>query len=268
MNQKPRSDSKPSAVDIAKNLSFAIAFFILCFLPGKGFSDNVVVGFGIDKPPFVIGSSKKGLEIDIFREALAYRGHTLEVVHLPNKRLQKALLSIQGIDAVATVRQVPGDGLYYVDDFIYFDNYAISRKQDNLKISKVSDLVGHSIVAWKNAYRDLGATFEELFQPDPPKSYKKYYIEHNSQTRQNEMFWRGRSQIIVVDKTVFEWHRKQLSEKYDTTAEVVYHSIFSGKTYFQAAFKSRELAKDFEEGLEHIKKTGVYDDLYKKYTGT
>ncbi|MBB3060172.1 substrate-binding periplasmic protein [Microbulbifer rhizosphaerae] len=266
MNQKHHSGGKRSAVDITKKLSFIIAFFILCLLSDKGFSENVVVGFGIDKPPFVIGSSKKGLEIDIFREALAYKGHTLEVVHLPNKRLQKALLTIQGIDAVATVRQVPGDGLYYVDDFVYFDNYAISRKKDNLKINKVSDLVGNSIVAWENAYRDLGATFEELFQPVPPKPYKKYYIEHSSQKGQNEMFWRGRSQIIIVDKAVFEWHRKQLGKKYDTTAEIVYHSIFSGKTYFQAAFKSKELAKDFEEGLKHIKRTSMYDHLYKKYT--
>lgn len=249
-----------------KKSRILIALIMLFLLPGPVFSEEVVVGFGIDKPPFVIGSSRAGLEIDIFREALAHKGHTLKVAHLPNRRLQRALRIMQGIDAVATVREVPGDGLYYVDNFVYFDNYAISRKKDNLKINEISDLKGRSIVAWQNAYRDLGATFERLFEPGKSTPYNKDYMEHSSQEGQNAMFWKGRVEVIIIDKTIFEWYRNHLSRKYDTTADVVYHPIFSGRTDFQVAFKRRELAEDFEEGLNHIKETGVYEELYEKYT--
>lgn len=231
----------------------------------KAWSDEFTVGFGQDKPPFVIGKTKTGLEIDIFREALAYKGHTLNVFHMPNKRLQRALIDTQDIDAVATVRQVPGDGLYYVDEFMYFDNYAISKVRDDLEINEVSDLIGLSIITWQNAYRDLGPDFENAFQPNPPEAYKSLYKEHHSQEGQSLMFWEDRAQVIVIDKTIFGWYSKQLSGETDTSPEVVYHPIFSGRTYFQAAFRNEQLAKDFEEGLENLKSTGRYDELYHKY---
>ena len=229
-------------------------------------AEQLHVGFGQEKPPFVIGKSLTGLEVDIFREALAFKGHKMIVGHMPNKRLQIALTTMEEVDAVATVRQIPGDGLYYVDDFMYFDNYAITKKRDQLRINKISDLVGHSIVAWQNAYRDLGSEFEELFKPDPPKPYKSLYREAHSRKNQNGMFWLWRTEVIVIDKTIFAWYRKQLSKGFDTTPEVTFHPIFSGKTYFQAAFKNQNLARDFEAGLKHIKNTGLYDQLYQKYT--
>ncbi len=249
-----------------KSVSVLFALFSLFFMfPAKSLANELRVGFGQDKPPFVIGRTKTGLEIDIFREALAYKGHSLEVHHMPNKRLQIALLNNQDIDAVATVRQIPGDGLYYVDEFIYFDNYAISKAEDNLEINEVSDLMGMSVVAWQNAYRDLGPEFERIFRPNPPEEYKNLYTEHASQEGQNLMFWRNRAEVIVIDRTIFGWYRQQLNEVADTTPEVTFHSIFSGKTYFQAAFKDEELARDFEEGLEYLKVTGRYAQLYNEY---
>ena len=252
---------------ILKNVNIALALSSILFvLPAKGLADELRVGFGQDKPPFVIGKSKTGLEIDIFREALAYKGHSMEVNHMPNKRLQIALLENPDIDAVATVRQDAGDGLYYVDEFMYFDNYAISKMEDNLDINNVSDLKGKSVITWQNAYRDLGPEFEETFKPNPPEEYKSKYREHPSQEGQNLMFWGDRAEVIVIDKTIFGWYRQQLSDRTDTTPEVAFHSIFSGRTYFQAAFKSEALAQDFEEGLMHLKETGRYDELYNKYT--
>lgn len=249
-----------------KNVNVLFALFSLFFIfPATGWTNELRVGFGQDKPPFVIGRTKSGLEIDIFREALAHKGHSMEVHHMPNKRLQIALLNKQDLDAVATVRQVPGDGLYYVDEFIYFDNYAISKVEDNLEINEVSDLIGRRVVTWQNAYRDLGPEFESIFQPNPPEEYKNLYTEHASQEGQNLMFWGGRAEVIVVDRTIFGWYRQQLSEETDTTPEVTFHDIFSGRTYYQAAFKSEELARDFEEGLKYLKLTGRYAQLYNEY---
>lgn len=246
------------------NLLIAVIGMILTF-SAKIWSDELTIAFGQDKPPFVIGKTKTGLEIDIFREALEYKGHSMKVLHLPNRRLQRALIAENEIDGVATVRQVPGDGLYYVEKFVYFQNYAITKARDGLEINKVADLIGLSVVAWQNAYRDLGPEFESAFQPYPPEEYKKLYRELHSQESQHLMFWKNRAKVIVTDKTIFEWYRKQLGKELNTTPEVIYHSIFSGKTYFQAAFRSEQLAKDFDEGLKHIKNKGRYNQLYNKY---
>lgn len=247
-----------------RNVLIAVIGMILIF-SDQVWSDELTIAFGQDKPPFVIGKTKTGLEIDIFREALEYKGHSMKVLHLPNRRLQRALIVEEEIDGVATVRQVPGDGLYYVEEFIHFHNYAITKTRDGLEINKVADLIGLSIVAWQNAYRDLGPEFESAFQPYPPEEYKNLYRELHSQESQNLMFWKNRAKVIVIDKTIFGWYRKQLGKEYDTTPKVTYHSIFSGKTYFQAAFKSEKLAKEFDEGLKHIKNTGRYNQLYNKY---
>lgn len=257
---------KLQKVNNLNGLKIFIAFFSLIFLLNiQSLAKELIIGFGQNKAPFVIGKTKQGLEIDIFREALAYKGHTMKVNHFSNRRLEKALINMEEIDAVATVKIIPSNGLYYVDKFIYFNNYAISKKKDNLKIEEFSDLKGLSIAIWQNAHQDLGAEFEKLFKQKPFKQYKKLYYEHHFQNSQNMMFWKGRVQVIIVDKTIFNWYRKHLSKEHDTTSEVTFHSIFPKRTYFQVAFKSKSLARDFEEGLKYIKRTGRYNQLYQKY---
>ena len=49
------------------------------FIASNAFAKDVVIGFGKNKAPFVIKETGEGLEIDIFREALAFKGHTLVI---------------------------------------------------------------------------------------------------------------------------------------------------------------------------------------------
>jgi len=221
------------------------------------------IAHGQDKPPFVFGQDQRGLEIDIMREALAYKGHSIEVVHASNKRLQVALQTM-GVDGVATVRK-SDDSNFYSDDYITFENYAISRESENLKLDKVSDLKGHSIVAWQNAYRDLGPEFEATFNPDVKEPYLRNYMELASQRSQNAMFWLRRAEVIVVDRTIFLWYRKELAKEIDTSAPVRFHNLFPSRTHFQAAFKSQQIRDDFNQGLRHLRESGRYQLLYDYY---
>jgi len=224
---------------------------------------DLVIAHGLDKPPFVFGSDMHGLEIDIVREALAYKGHSMQVVHVPNKRLQVAIQTA-GVDGAATVREAH-DGSYYSDDFITFENYAITRRSAGIRLDGVNDLKGHSVVAWQNAYRDLGSEFEAAFNPDVKEPYLEGYSELASQRSQNMMFWFGRAQVIIVDKTIFLWYQKDLTKEIDTSAEVVFHNIFPRRTHFQVAFKERAIRDDFNEGLRHLRKTGRYQHLVDAY---
>ncbi|MDD5754515.1 MAG: transporter substrate-binding domain-containing protein [Methylococcales bacterium] len=227
-------------------------------------AQEITVGFAQDRSPFVIGQTDQGLEIEIFRAALADKGHTVKVVNIPKKRLWRLSDSIAALDAVATVMPVANDGLYYVNGFIYFDAYAFTKVSDNLTINKISDLKGLETIAWENAYKSMGAGFEKLFQPEPKEDYKKHYSEKN-QKIQNLMFWENRVQVIIVDRIIFAWHRKQLQNKIDTSAEIKMHPIFPRKTY-AAAFKDKKIADNFAVGLAKIKKSGLYAQLYRNYT--
>jgi len=224
---------------------------------------DLLIAHGLDKPPFVFGSEQRGLEVDIMREALAYKGHTMRVVHIPNKRLQVAIQTA-GVDGAATVREA-NDGSFYSDDFITFENYAITRRAAAIRLDSVVDLKGHSIAAWQNAYRDLGADFEAAFKPDPKSVYLKSYFELPSQRSQNLMFWHDRAEVIIVDKTIFLWYRKDLAKEVDTSADVVFHNLFPRRTHFQAAFKDRRIRDDFNAGLRHLRETGRYQQLVDAY---
>lgn len=220
---------------------------------------ELVIAFGIDKPPFVFGQEQRGLEIDIVREALKYKGYTIKVMHAPNYRLQAAVKEM-GVDGAATVREAD-DGAFYSENYIGFENYAISKQRDHLKIGSVSDLQGKSLVAWENAYRDLGPEFAALFNPGVKDGYLRRYHEVASQREQNLMFWRGKAQVLIVDKTIFLWYRKILAKDADTTPEVEFHDIFPIRTYFQVAFKDAKVRDDFNAGLRYIRSTGKYQEL-------
>tara|TARA_R110001592_G_scaffold68269_3_gene209131 strand:+ start:9797 stop:10567 length:771 start_codon:yes stop_codon:yes gene_type:complete len=225
---------------------------------------EVVIGFGKNKAPFVIQETGQGLEIDIFREALAFRGHTLSIVHVDNKGLLTALIS-QRVDGVATARDSERR-FCEVDKFIEFDNVAISLKSRNVKVGSVKDLKAYNLVAWENAYQDLGSEFNRLFKPDAQGLLPVGYFEHRNQEAQNAMFWAGRADLIVVDKTIFAWYKKQLSTQYLTDQPLDTHMIFGKKTYFPALFSDEVLCEDFRAGLENLKKVNRYQQLFEEYT--
>ncbi|GGD70543.1 substrate-binding periplasmic protein [Lacimicrobium alkaliphilum] len=239
---------------------------LLSFLLFSTFSqsERLTVAFGIDKPPYVMGQTRTGLEIDIFREALAVKGHDLLVVHLSNNKLQRALEAIPQLDAVTTQKPVSGSPWHFVDEFTYYHNFALSRQAANLQIEQVSDLVNYQVIAFEGASQYLGAEFRQLFARDG--SHNRDYRETASQRRQMAMFWTDKAEVVIADKTVFDWYRQSMDMQLDTHEPVSYHDVFPGKTWYGVHFRDARLARDFEEGLAKIKASGLYDLLYQNYT--
>lgn len=232
----------------------------------KLMSKEIDIAFGQNRPPYVFHELGvwKGIEIDIVREALRFKGHSFNnEIHVVNKRLKRAV-STMGFDASVAVQQQE-DGTYYSDFFITYINYAISRKKDNLIINDIKDLSKYTTVAWQNAYINLGEEYESYFGPNIEDTIQRKYAEFGDQERQNAFFWIGRAQVIVVDKFVFDWFRSKLSVTYDTSDEVVYHDIFPSHTYYQVNFKNKSLRDDFNKGLQHLRDTGQYQEIIKKY---
>ncbi|ALS99808.1 substrate-binding periplasmic protein [Lacimicrobium alkaliphilum] len=227
-------------------------------------SERLTVAFGIDKPPFVMGQTRTGLEIDIFREALAVRGHDLLVVHLSNNKLQRALEAVPQLDAVTTQKPLPDSPWHFVDEFTYYHNFAISRQTDHLQIEQISDLTNYKVIAFEGAGQFLGPDFRRLFARDG--SHTRHYQEIASQRRQMAMFWTGKAEVVVADRTVFDWYRQRMDMQLHTDEPVSYHDIFPGKTWYGVYFRDAGMARDFAEGLAEIKASGLYDLLYQNYT--
>jgi polar amino acid transport system substrate-binding protein len=89
--------------------------------------------------------------------------------------------------------------------------------------------------------------------------------EFVDQKTQSRYFWQGRCEVIVIDRTIFEWMRKSLSAELDTSAEVTYHDIFKAKTNYQVRFASRSLRDKFNVGLRALHASGDYDRIVTSY---
>ena len=229
-------------------------------------AEDLRVAFGQARPPFVHeeGGAWKGFEIDIVREALAHRGHTIKSKrHVSNARLAREVAT--GGKDVAVSVQKTGDGTAYSEVFVEYRNYAISRSRDSLTIESIQDLPKYRPVAWQNAYLALGPSYAALFGPEAKGSHLRGYREFADQKAQSAYFWKGRANLILVDKTIFEWFRSQLAGDYETSVDVTYHAIFGEGTPFYVAFRSEKIRDDFNAGLAHLRSSGRYDELVAAY---
>jgi len=225
-------------------------------------AEKLTVGFGFAKPPFVFAKTPKdqddlrGIELEIMRQALAERGHSFDVRYMTYNRLSLSLKTGK-IDAAATVRPEL-EGVYYSDNFVYFHNVAITRKSDNIRLDRLSDLKTRKIIAWQGATKDLGASFNEVANLAP------LYRELADQGKQVKLFLRGRVNTIVIDRNIFSYWAKNYGE---APQRYMYHPLFGGRTNFAVGFIKKSWRDDFNWGLRILKKSGRYDALYTKYSG-
>jgi polar amino acid transport system substrate-binding protein len=228
---------------------------------------EITAAFGIDKPPFSFRDDNgvdTGIEVDIVRAALKEAGHTLRVRIVPNARLP-LLVKAGDADLAATVMGEDGGGLYFSDPYIVFENYAISKRARNVVVNSIADLGKYSFVIWQNGWRDLGPEFETAYRPDAQSRMRPNYNETNSQALQNKMFWADRVDLIIVDRTIFGWYRRELTSWIKTDDSLVFHDIFKTVTRFPVAFHDKKLRDQFNAGLKKIRADGTYQKIYDKY---
>jgi len=224
---------------------------------------DLTIGFSLDTPPYVMDHACKGIEIEIVRAALELKGYSFKPKQMTYRELEDAVVKDK-LDAAATVIE-KDDGTYYSANYISFRNVAITRLSDAISIDTIADLPGKSIVAWEDAYQDLGPQYQSLFSPEVTEPYRDKYREIADQADQVELFWEKDAQVIVIDESIMAWYTQQLREEIDTSAELVYHRIFPEKTEFRISFRDRQVRDDFNAGLKEIRKNGVYQKIYDKY---
>ena len=241
-----------------------VTFFLLSFANAQelkiGKTKTVNILFGSNKPPFVFGTSTlKGSEIDIVKEAFKFTNYTTNISQGKKDKLEKTLHQKNNIDAVATISK-KNDGLFYSDTISVYENYVITRKEDNIKINSIEDLKNINFVIWKNGYKDLGDKFYKLYNPHTGK-YKKSYHDTKTQKSDMMMFFSKKVDAIIVDKAIFNWYKMYFKESSNYT----FYHILKTKKEYPVALKDKKIRDDFNIGLRKLKKTGRYDQIIKFY---
>jgi polar amino acid transport system substrate-binding protein len=224
--------------------------------PRDGPKQELVVAISPDIPPYVMEKATSGLQIDLIRRAMP--DYELEFIQMPYGRLQEAIAKKKA-DVAVGVQPEDGGG-HYSKNFITFANFAISKRADKLKIRKVADLNGYDVLAWQDAYRELGSDFERMFSPGGTD--RENYREYADQKEQVRRFWKSDGKVAVIDRAIFSHFTKELGF---TTADATSHSIFRRVTNFKAAFADEAVRDDFNDGLDELCESGKYKKLLTRY---
>lgn len=234
--------------------------FLIIFvaLTANAFAKEIKVAVGLALPPYFISEDNSGMEYEIVKEALAYKGHTIKTIYVPFARVTKELENYS-VDAAATVNSSSGlKGVYYSESHITYQNVAIALKKNNFVINSIQDLGKYSIVGFQNATSYLGENFAKI-----AKSNEKY-IEIANQEAQTRMLFTGRADVLVGDINIFKYYREKISGS-DKQQEISIYQLFTPVKY-SCAFASEDLKNDFDQGLKKLKSSARYNEIIKKYT--
>lgn len=216
------------------------------------------VAISVDIAPYVMQNGMSGIEVDIATQALP--GYQLIFIQMPYEKLQTAVAEDQADVALGVQKFKDEEGIFYSNDFIDFVNSAITKKSAGLKIENITNLADHKVLAWQDAYLELGPDFKTLFSPDSPQ--RKNYVEVADQSDQVKQFWEAKADVIVIDRSIFNAISQSTGHK---LSEVEYHAIFPETTYFKASFQEPDVRDAFNAGLSKLCQSGDYAKLLKKY---
>jgi polar amino acid transport system substrate-binding protein len=162
---------------------------------------SLIIAFSLDRPPFIFQQKERGIEVDIIRHALALRGYEVQPVFLSNRELNLELARRNNpLDAAATINtELDIDGLYYSDDYIRYQNIAVSLASKQIRLNSIEDLANYTVAAWKGAQHDVGEPFKSIVQQSSPHQY----FEYNDQERHNLELWRSIVDVLVIDRSLW-----------------------------------------------------------------
>ena len=237
-------------------------------LPLLSKADELRVSFNTDKPPFAFvdqAGNITGIEVDVMREAIQRAGHSMKAMRVSKARLLATVTSAEA-EIAASVQGVDTEDLYFSDDFIHYQNYAISRKASKLSIDKITDLDRYHFVIWQRGWADLGEEFKKKYHPDHLGQFPQNYSQGSTQEAQVRIFFAKRVEVIVIDSTIFQWYRGQLAKSgLLVQDELIYHDIFKTKTGFAAAFSNKILRDQFNLALKSMRNDGSYQKILNHY---
>jgi polar amino acid transport system substrate-binding protein len=241
-------------------LKKTIVLLTVCFIfiSNISFANNQLkVVVGLAKPPYVIQENDKGFELDLIRNILKKMGKSVKFVYTQFGHSSK-MIDVKNIDAVMTTNQnVFRDDSKLTNEYITYQNVAISLTENNFKISKINDLAGHSISSFQKADKILGAEFANILDRT------LFHIKVADQSHQPSQLLKKRVDVLIMDINIFKYFVNKLGIK-DIDSTFTIHEIFPS-THYRMAFKNKAYVKAFNESLAQYKQTNEYQLLKSIY---
>lgn len=233
-------------------------FLCLAALAGKALARDLQIIFYQYTPPYVFELGN-GINVDIVRASLEPYGYHVVPVFVAMGRGFE-LFAEKRLDGITVIRENSGVSANYSDVYIQYHNHAFALKSRHMAMRSVGDLKGKAIIAFQNAHKFLGEDFSRAIAGNPD------YKEMANQETQVLMLLLGRTDVAVMDESIFRFYREKLiaEGKVPRSTEFEMFSLFFAMPY-KAAFVDAQVRDDFNRGLAAIKRSGRYDAIYRKY---
>lgn len=223
-------------------------------------AQDVTVGFSKQFAPYIFTEDDRGLEIDVLREALAYRNHRLIPSYYSFEQLPLAF-RYNRIDAARldTAGAKSNPAIFYADPAVTYDNVLITRADRNIKITNAKNLANHVVVSFPGAQNRFASII------DAARS-EGLYFETDDQELQVLGLYREKFDVMLADRYVFDYLAKKIEHEQGVRFDVRAHALPSLNPYqFNYAFHDQQLRDDYAAGLEHLKETGRLQEIYAHY---
>lgn len=233
----------------------------LCLLAPAAMAAEVSMAFGEKIPPFCFPETDSGIELEVIREALAYRGHVLKARYYSFARIPVAFKAGE-VDAAMTDlgEDMTGWGAHYGNPAVIYDNVFITLKERKLSISRPEDLHGLSVISF------VGAAKRYPEWLDAVRKGGRYY-EQNDQALQVLTLDRGRYDVVLSDRNIFKYFTLQLKlNKSFKPKPIAEHSFVKlNPMDYRPVFRDSAIRDDFNAGLRYLKDSGRFQAIYHKY---
>jgi len=234
--------------------------WLILLLVALGSSKEYKLVFSESTPPYVFKDGS-GIVQTIVKEALAYKGHTVSPVFI-NIGRGFELFKYGYVDGSTIIQKSSGLRAFYSVDYMQYHNAVFALKKNHYAIQKLDDVRDYHLIGFQNANKYLGKNFGKT-----ALSMGKRYSELADQKQQVYMLFKGRTDIVAMDRHIFKFYRNELIRegKIDPKEQFDLFELFE-PTKYQTAFKDKKSRDDFNEGIRHLKETGRYDEIYRDYS--
>ena len=222
-------------------------------------ADEVRMSFSIALPPYTLPEAASGIEVDILREALAHKGHMLVPLFIPQKR---AVYMFKKGDTDGAHRDwgqhLVKAGAYLGKDLVAYQDVMVSLKSRHFSLKSPASLKGLSLVAFNGARKHYP-------EWTTPRTRFSYYQEINSKMYQLKMLFRNKIDVILLDVNIFRYLQHELKREGKTRIEETTVHQFTPPYAYRPAFKTVRIRDDYNAGIEHLRRTGRYQEIYSAY---
>ncbi|MER0041739.1 transporter substrate-binding domain-containing protein [Pseudomonas sp. MGal98] len=230
---------------------------LLAMVAIQATANELRIGFGTHKPPYVFEGEHKGLEYDIVVAAARAAGIRVVPAYAPMERLHRALGRGE-LDGIATTRSQSGVASFYSQPYIRYDNVAVALKSRGYRIERIADLGNYSVRAFQRARVLLGEEFQRMAEANPR------YHEEAQQIARNRLLYSGRVEVVIADRRILRYFNREVYRQVNVGQPIIEYPLFP-PTPYQLGLRDRSMRDRFDRGLADIIASGEYQKIERRY---